>query len=132
MIVFTNTRLTDSYFSTTDRTSPFDSRVIKCSPGFSEEASVTAFPSFIVILYPRLKSLSGEASAIRCCKVPTGEIDGTNAFVTCDKSFFCCQQRKTGVRKFAMNKIGNTGLKGFQPPSFQIKKHINSLLNPHR
>jgi len=58
----------DIYFSTTDWTSPFDSRVVNRSPGFSEDASVTAFPSFIVMLYPRLKSLSGEASVIRCCK----------------------------------------------------------------
>ena len=41
MNVFTNTRLTDSYFSTTDRTSPFDKIQVTVCVAFEDGTSKT-------------------------------------------------------------------------------------------
>ena len=46
--------------------SPLAKRVTISSPSFKRDASVTAFPLFSVILYPRFNNTSGEAALTRC------------------------------------------------------------------
>ena len=56
-------------YSTFDLNAPFSTRVSTTAPLGSCEASCTAWPSYVVMLYPRRKRRSGFSASMRCSSI---------------------------------------------------------------